>query len=192
MKKILAMSTLIAASITSVNAGMMPMQSYGGGYGYGQQPQSAAPYGMGAGMNSMGGGGYPQQGMPQQGGVNSLTQDVKDSIMQNVMNNPNLSPEIKGEAAFSVALKVGLNEAVVCITFTPNGQMFRLHTSPRNNGIVTDQAEIQMYNNMMTQAKNGGGSATIQATIMSNGKPEAFVFDVMAIDQTHLVAVRHK
>jgi hypothetical protein len=199
MKKILMMSAFFTSiACTNVDA----MSGYGMPSGYGQ------PQGMGMGMSGMGmsgmgmgmpgqqqgmQGGYGQpQGMPQQGGVNPLTQDVKDAIMQNVMNNPNLSPDIRGEAAFSVALKVGLNEAVVCITFTPNGQLFRLHTSPRNNGIVTDQAEIQMYNNMMAQAKNSGGSATIQSTIISNGKPEAFVFDVMAIDQTHLVAVRHK
>lgn len=182
MKKIVMLGAFFT-SMACANADMMM-----GGYGMPQQ----GGYGM-PGMPQQGGYGMPQQqGMPQQGGSNPLTQEVKNSILQNVMNNPNLSPDVKGEAAFSVALRVGLNEAIICLTFGQNGQIFRLHTNPKNNGIVTDQAEIQNYNNMLMQAKNNGGSAAVQASIVSNGQPETFTFDVLAIDQNHLVAVRHK
>ncbi|MES2608491.1 MAG: hypothetical protein V4544_07180 [Pseudomonadota bacterium] len=193
MKKILMMGAVFLA-MTSVNASAMGAYGYGMPSGYGQQPQSAAPYGMGVGMNSMGGGGYPQpgipqQGMPSQGGTNALTQDVKNSLSQIA----SLPQDIKGEAAFAIALKVSLNEAVICLTFAQNGQIFRLHSNSRNNGIVTDPGEIQNFNNMLNQAKQSPtGTATVQSSIVSNGQPETFIFDVMAIDPAHLVVVRHK
>ena len=207
MKKIFMMGTAFVAMTANVGAMSgygMPQQS-----GYGMPQQSG--YGMrqqsGYGMPQQSGFGMPQQsnsagqqaqstsqskGTSQQGNSNALTQDVKDSILQYVTNNSNLSADVKGEAAFAVALRVSLNEAVICLTFGQNGEIYRLHTNPRNNGLVTDQTEIQNFNNMLTQAKNGGGSATVSSSIVSNGKQETFVFDVLSIDANHLVVVRHK
>jgi hypothetical protein len=207
MKKILMMSAVLAA-ITSTNVDAMSgygMPSYGmqspqGGYGQGAYGMSSPQggYGQSAGQSAYGmqspqnGYGQPAMPTPAQGGVNPLTQDVKNSILQNVMNNPNLSQDIKGEAAFAMALKVSLNEAIICLTFGQNGQIFRLHSNSKNNGLVSDPGEIQNYNNMLAQAKNGNGTATVQSSVISNGQPETFTFDVLAIDANRLVIVRHK
>lgn len=207
MKKIFIMGTVFAA-VTCINANAMS------GYGYGM-PQSG--YGMqqqggyGYGMQQQSGYGYPQQsaygygGMQQQRpqtqvlptttsstGAGALTQDVKNAILEKVMNNTAVAADIKGEAAFAVAFGVALNEAIICVTRSQNGTLFRLHSNPKNNGIVTDPGEIQNFNDMFTKAQSSGGTVTVQSSIVSNGKQETFVFDVLAIDANHIVIVRHK
>lgn len=221
MKKILILGTVFAA-VSSINANAMSGYGYGGmpqqsAYGYGGMPQQSA-YGMQQ-QSAYGYGGMPQQsayGMQQQGGygyggmqqqrpqsqvlpattssagAGALTQDVKNAILEKVMNNTAIAADIKGEAAYAVAFGVALNEAIICVTRSQNGTLFRLHSNPRNNGIVTDPGEIQNFNDMFTKAQSGGGTVTIQSSIVSNGKPETFIFDVLAIDANHIVIVRHK
>lgn len=118
----------------------------------------------------------------------NFSQDVLSAV-QAVQNDQSVTQDIKGEVAFALAMKVSLDDAIICITRTPNGQLYRLHSVSRNNGLVTDPGEIQNFNDMFMAAQNG--PATVQKTIVSGGKQEMFNFDVVMVDQNHLVASRH-
>jgi hypothetical protein len=121
----------------------------------------------------------------------SFSQKVYKEI-QTILNNPNLTPELKVETAFAQAQAVKHNEVIITISRQADGTMVRTHTYTEHNGIVRNPDDINLFNNLFAAAQNNNGIASVQATVKSHtGEPEVFTYDVMMVDLNHLVIVRH-